>query len=289
MESMTGQRYGNLVVLDLLYYDKKHYYYNTVCDCGNNHVTTRNNLIRYMTTKCTLCSNKQRAESQVVNGANREPYTYGSYRSMLLRCATDLNYKDVEICDSWKGKLGFVEFLKDMGIRPQNTTLDRIDNSKGYFKENCRWSNSSVQNHNKSKRSDAETSKYIGVSFIANKNNFQCAIRANGERLQFFTNTEEEAAVLYDNMSEVIYGDRPNKTDYSEVIPETKFKGSVSYDKKSGKYRLRVHDLAEKRKTIGWFEDREEAEELRFEFNKFRFYRLLDIFKSKNTQIASAA
>ncbi len=32
-----------------------------------------------------------------------------------------------------------------MGERPENTTLDRIDGTKGYYRENCRWASNKEQ------------------------------------------------------------------------------------------------------------------------------------------------
>jgi len=49
--------------------------------------------------------------------------------------------KGIAVCDSWRihGK-GFPNFYRDMGSRPTpDYDLDRIDSSKGYCKENCRW------------------------------------------------------------------------------------------------------------------------------------------------------
>ena len=38
--------------------------------------------------------------------------------------------------EAWRD---FRNFLADMGACPEGYSLDRIDNEKGYFKENCRW------------------------------------------------------------------------------------------------------------------------------------------------------
>lgn len=45
-------------------------------------------------------------------------------------------YKGVEISSVWKE---FVVFLHDMGECPNGYSLDRIDSTKGYSADNCRW------------------------------------------------------------------------------------------------------------------------------------------------------
>ena len=79
---------------------------------------------------------------------------YASWLAMKHRCnpknaAAHPNYagRGINICNEWN--LSFERFLEDMGCRPEKTTLDRIDPSRGYFKENCRWATSKQQARNK--------------------------------------------------------------------------------------------------------------------------------------------
>lgn len=44
----------------------------------------------------------------------------------------------------------YASFLADMGERPVGTSLERKDNSKGYFKDNCCWATAQEQCNNRS-------------------------------------------------------------------------------------------------------------------------------------------
>lgn len=68
---------------------------------------------------------------------------YACWRALKNRCLNPKNaqYKDygargITVCLRW---MDFVNFFEDMGKRPPNSEIDRIDNDKGYCKENCHW------------------------------------------------------------------------------------------------------------------------------------------------------
>ena len=76
---------------------------------------------------------------------------------MIQRC-TNPNHTYYErykglLCIEW---LDFNNFLQDMGERVEGTSLDRIDNEKGYCKENCRWATPKTQMRNRSCNSLSE-------------------------------------------------------------------------------------------------------------------------------------
>lgn len=79
--------------------------------------------------------------------------TYSSWVAMCTRCRNPsfpayprYGGAGITVCERW---LMFENFLSDMGERPLGTSIDRIDGTKGYQPENCRWATSSMQNTNK--------------------------------------------------------------------------------------------------------------------------------------------
>ena len=93
--------------------------------------------------KCVHCVSSNRL---LTISTKHGKYGSGSYRSWLKMKDRCLNPKHVHskhylqrgigICEKW---MSFIGFYEDMSDRPVGYSLDRIDNYKGYFKENCRW------------------------------------------------------------------------------------------------------------------------------------------------------
>ena len=84
--------------------------------------------------------------------------TYRSWTSIVQRCCNPnhahySSYKGL-LNERWKS---FINFLEDMDERPEGMSIDRIDNTKGYYKENCRWATCSQQVRNRKNSLSRET------------------------------------------------------------------------------------------------------------------------------------
>lgn len=80
--------------------------------------------------------------------------TYRSWAGMIQRCTNpkSAKYKDyggrgIIVCPEWR--TSFSAFLADMGIKPDDKTLDREDVNGNYEPGNCRWATASEQQTNK--------------------------------------------------------------------------------------------------------------------------------------------
>lgn len=97
-------------------------------------------------------------------------------------CKNRWNYKfygakGIKVCERWllKGQ-GFLNFITDMGDRPDGYQIDRIDVNGDYSKENCRWVNKYVQMGN-------TTSNNIvpGVGWHKQRGKFRARIKIKGK------------------------------------------------------------------------------------------------------------
>lgn len=125
----------------------------TCPSCGKVFPGNRSQLRRGRGKHCSKsCSAKATQTKHGHSSHSAQSATYGSWSNMVRRCRYQKNpsYKrygaaGIDVCEGW---LSFGQFLADMGERPKGTTLDRINGSLGYSKENCRWATPIEQANN---------------------------------------------------------------------------------------------------------------------------------------------
>ena len=128
-----------------------------LCDCGNSKDFILQCVLTGVSKSCG-CYNIESISSRmkIINKKHGYFHTdeYNIWRSIKKRClcVNNTGYKNyggrgISICDEW---LNSVEcFINDMGMRPDKTySIARIDNNKGYYKENCRWATKKEQCQN---------------------------------------------------------------------------------------------------------------------------------------------
>jgi hypothetical protein len=149
-----GRRFGILSVLkNIRRYGKYNYRVRVECDCGRIKNVGRFDLLRGDVRSCSclqrsaLAKRSQGNSFGVTHGMSSTP-TYQSHKALLSRCLrpTDRFFHryggaGVKVCDRWNPKAGgsFENFLADMGIRPDRTTLSRYADVGDYCKDNCAW------------------------------------------------------------------------------------------------------------------------------------------------------
>jgi len=180
---LTGQRFGKLIVDKYIGKNKwRHIRWLCSCDCGNKSEISGCNLLSGKTKSCG-CFAKQIKTKHGYAKRNKKLRVYQIWCDMKKRCNNknaqfyrDYGGRNIKVCYRWANKKnGFQNFLEDMGEPPSTKhQIDRINNSLGYYKENCRWVTSKENNRN---RRDNRVFKYNNkdqcVSALAEKYNIK--------------------------------------------------------------------------------------------------------------------
>ena len=162
---LKGKKFGSLLVVEFSHV-KRHTYWVCRCDCGKEKIIRGSKVTsgEIKSCGCLLTKlNKQRSGEKSFNfkhgfavRSKKSPREYNSWRTMIQRCTNPSatgyeNYggRGIKICKQWLGEDGFKCFLIDMGRRPRNTTLDRIENNGDYEPNNCKWSTHLEQTRNR--------------------------------------------------------------------------------------------------------------------------------------------
>lgn len=155
LRDITGVRYERLVAIRVAHTDHRgQVSWLCKCDCGKY---TRVRQLLSGRIKSCGCYFKEMQHTWVTKHGRYKTPEYTTWSALRQRCNNPRNKRyhryggrGIKVCARWQSS--FESFYKDMGPKPSlKHTIDRIDNDKGYSKQNCKWSTHSEQNFNNSR------------------------------------------------------------------------------------------------------------------------------------------
>jgi hypothetical protein len=154
---ISGKKFNRLYVIKKIGFTKnRQTQWLCLCDCGNTTIVTGSSLKNAHTKSCGCYKIEKIKSTNKKHGMRNSP-TYQTWSAMIQRChnPNNVGYKNygqrgIDVCKRWRNnRNGFQNFLLDMGERPNRKYfIERINNNKGYTKNNCIWTTKKEQTRN---------------------------------------------------------------------------------------------------------------------------------------------
>ena len=152
---LTGKRYGNLTVISKSAPINGRSNWLCKCDCGNETIVRTSNLESGHTKSCGCYKRMREIEANTVHGLSNTRI-HRIWDNMKTRCLNKnspafrfYGGRGITICEEWlNDRSKFFEWALSNGYS-DNLTIERIDNDKGYYPDNCAWVTKEMQYKNK--------------------------------------------------------------------------------------------------------------------------------------------
>jgi hypothetical protein len=156
-KDLTGSRFGKLKVISFAGKKLNRTVWLCECDCGESKVISGKNMRNGLTTSCGCASSRRTLGNRSTKHGNaqrgRRTRTYKIWADIIKR-TTNPNFwawdryggRGIGIHEPWKD---FTVFHADVGDVPNDLSIDRIDNDKGYEPGNIRFATRIEQANNR--------------------------------------------------------------------------------------------------------------------------------------------
>lgn len=154
IKDLTGQKFGELLVISREHSKNGRAMWLCKCDCGSYTIVKGNKLIDGHTKSCG-CLRKRKASMLHKTHGESQTRLYQTWQGIKKRCYNTANkdYKDyggrgIIVCDEWcNNYLAFKDWAINNGYK-DCLTIDRINYNGNYEPNNCRWATQKQQVRN---------------------------------------------------------------------------------------------------------------------------------------------
>lgn len=188
---LTGKTFGRWTVIRRAENKGKHVRYLCVCQCGNVRTVLAQNLQNGKSQSCGCFFHdvaSERISAALKQHGGKGTRLYSVWKAMRQRCMNPKNSefpnyggRGITVCSEWDDFANFREWANTHGYS-DSLFIDRIEGSRGYSPDNCRWATMKEQVRNRRNtfraelngevRPVAEWAEILGLPYTT------CAMRA---------------------------------------------------------------------------------------------------------------
>lgn len=195
---ITSRKFGKLTAVEFSHASRessgaRREHWICRCDCGNQTVVAKKNLLNGNTQSCG-CSRVITNKERLTKHGGRDTKLYAVWSSMVARCynENDASYayyggNGIIVCEQWRHDFeSFRNWALSAGYE-EGLTIDRIDVNGQYSPDNCRWADMVAQANNRSntiyieyngeRHTCAECARLLNMSYDTINNRYHAGMK----------------------------------------------------------------------------------------------------------------